>query len=385
MLVTDRLTIADKGRTSDGYLVAQARFARTGIYQYAGRDVGKPEMDVVHVYRPEDEVFTEDAMASFAHKPVTNDHPSDNVSATTWKRDAVGFTDGRVARDGDFVVIPMMVADENAIADVDAGKRELSAGYTCDLEFIDGETPDGSHYDAVMRNIRGNHIAIVDRGRAGSDCRIGDSFVKEQAEMQLKNVVVDGFSFDTTEQGAQAITKLQGQLKDAETKAATADAAHTAAIETKDRELAAKDGEIADLKAKVLDGAALDQMVADRAALVATATKLVDGFDAKGKDAATIKREVVVAKRGADAAKDRGDAYVDAAFDILAEAANSDGGNADALRDAISGGAGSSSTVTPSGNGTVNVADAARAEQAAFDASIDFNSWRTKQPEVKAA
>lgn len=366
MLVTDRLTIADKKTTTDGYLVTEARFARTGIYEYAGRDVGKPEMDKVRVFRPEDEVFNADAMASFAHKPITNDHPNDNVSAASWKRDAVGFTDGRVARDGDFIVIPMMVADAAAIQDVDAGKSELSAGYTCDLEFIDGVAPDGSEYDAVMRNIRGNHIAIVDRGRAGSDCRIGDSFTKEQPEMNLKTILVDGLSVETTLAGEQAIVKLQGQLKDAETAAAKADDTAAKALAAKDAELATKDATIADLQAKVLDGAALDKLVADRAALVGIATKLVDGFKADGKDAAAIKREVVTAKRGADAVKDRSDAYVDAAFDLLAEGVGTTQPQ-DQLRDAITQGAGS-----------VNVADAARGEQEAFDASVDFNSWRNK-------
>jgi hypothetical protein len=86
VLVTDRLTVHDKRRTGDGYLVTEARFARAGIYEYAGRDVGKPNMDTVRVYRPEGEVFNDAAMASFAHKPITNDHPSDNVTADTWKR-----------------------------------------------------------------------------------------------------------------------------------------------------------------------------------------------------------------------------------------------------------------------------------------------------------
>lgn len=380
MLVTDRLTIADKKTTSDGYLVTEARFARSGIYEYAGRDVGKPEMATVRVYRPEDEVFSADAMASFAHKPITNDHPSDNVSASSWKRDAVGFTDGRVARDGDFIVIPMMVADAAAIADVDAGKSELSAGYTCDLEFIDGAAPDGSEYDAVMRNIRGNHIAIVDRGRAGSDCRIGDSFTKEQPEMNLKTILVDGLSVETTPQGEQAIVKLQGQLRDAETAAATRDDANAKALAAKDTELATKDAEIADLKAKVLDGAALDKLVADRAALVGIASKLVDGFKADGKDAAAIKREVVTAKRGADAVKDRSDAYVDAAFDLLAEGVTK--AQPDALRDAITHGAGGTAPVV---GHSVSVEDAQRQEQEAFDASNDFNGWRNKKPAGAAA
>jgi hypothetical protein len=65
VLVTDRLTVHDKRRTSDGYLVTEARFARTGIYEYAGRDVGKPEMaTVVGCTARKTKCSIEDAMAS---------------------------------------------------------------------------------------------------------------------------------------------------------------------------------------------------------------------------------------------------------------------------------------------------------------------------------
>lgn len=372
MLVKDRLTIHDKHRTTDGYLVTEARFARSGIYEYAGRDVGKPEMETVRVYRPEDEVFSADAMASFAHKPITNDHPADNVNASTWKRDAVGFTDGRVARDGDFVVIPMMVADAAAIDDVDGGKVELSAGYTCDMEFIDGATDDGSQYDAVMRNIRGNHIALVDKGRAGSECRVGDSFERPQENtMQLKKVIVDGFEVETTDAGATAIATLQDKLA-AEIKARTdAAAAHATALAAKDTELAAKDTEIEKLQGQVLDAAALDKRVADRAVLVNNASKLVADFDAKGKTDAEIKRAVVQAKCGDAAVTDRSDAYIDARFDGLLETLGE--GGTDTVRDALLGGGGGNGSTAKVVGYDLSVNDAQREERAAFAESINFN------------
>jgi hypothetical protein len=369
MFMCDRLQIADKRRTSDGYLVTTARFARSGIYNYAGADVGKPDMETVRVYRPEGEVFSEDAMASFAHRPITNDHPNGNVSAATWKRDAVGFTDGRVARDGDFVVVPMMVTDADAINDVDGGKAELSAGYSCDLEFIDGATESGDKYDAVMRNIRGNHIAIVDRGRAGSDCRIGDDNTGA-SDMNLRTILVDGFSVETTPAGETAIVNLQTKLQTADKALTDANGAHATAIADKDKELAAKDAEIADLKGKVLDAAALDKLVADRAKLVTDAKRLVSDYDATGKDAATIRRDVVKAKCGDSAVADKSDDYVASRFDHLLESA---GGGNDAVRDHVMSGGG--------GNGATgkSLADAQREEQEARAAADDLNGWRTKK------
>jgi hypothetical protein len=371
MFITDRLTITDKRRTNDGYLVTTARFARSGIYEYAGRDVGKPDMSVVRVYRPDSEVFSEDAMASFAHRPITNDHPGENVSAQTWKRDAVGFTDGRVARDGDFVVVPMMVTDAEAITEVDGGKAELSAGYTCDLDFVDGATEDGQKYDAVMKNIRGNHIAIVDRGRAGSDCRIGDDNTGG-AEMNLRTILVDGFSVETTPAGETAIVNLQTKLQTADKALQDANAAHSTAISAKDKELADKDAEIADLKGKVLDAAAL-KLVSDRAKLVTDAKRLHSDYDATGKDAATIRRDIVKAKCGDSAVADKSDDYVASRFDHLLEQAGNDG-SGDALRDhVLNGGTGAIAGTS------VSAADAQRAEREALDAANDHNGWRNKQ------
>jgi hypothetical protein len=50
---------------------------------------------------------------------------------------------------------------------------------------LTGKRPDGSHYDAVMRNIRGNHIALVDTGRAGSECRLVTVSAGQEQQMQL--------------------------------------------------------------------------------------------------------------------------------------------------------------------------------------------------------
>lgn len=99
-----------------------------------------------------------------------------NQGIGNWSRTAVGFTEGRVARDGGYVEIPLMLADAAAIDAYDSGRaRELSAGYKCELVWGDGIAPDGTSYQAKQVSIRGNHIALVPAGRAGSECRIGDS------------------------------------------------------------------------------------------------------------------------------------------------------------------------------------------------------------------
>jgi hypothetical protein len=133
MQFTDAVTVAGTRRRDDGYLVADARIARTGIQVYAGSEVGKPDMASVRVYRPGSEVFADATLKSAAHRPVTNDHPDEMVTSANWKEYAVGQTGDEVAGEGIFIRVPLMVSDEAAIKDIEAGKQELSAGYTCDF------------------------------------------------------------------------------------------------------------------------------------------------------------------------------------------------------------------------------------------------------------
>src|SRR5690606_19526548 len=150
----DRAPLQRTRKLADGRIAAVARFARSGVYQYTGAELGRPHLSTVNVYRPESEVFSEDAMASFAHKTLTLDHPGENVTAQNWKRVAVGYTEGRVARDGGFVEIPLMVADAEAVAAIDSGAAsELSAGYSCELIWEDGVAPSGETYQAKQVRI----------------------------------------------------------------------------------------------------------------------------------------------------------------------------------------------------------------------------------------
>lgn len=346
MKFVDAAPIAGTRRTADGYLVAEVRTARAGIQDYAGFEVGKPEMSVVKVYRPADQVFAKDSLGSYAHRPVTNDHPAEAVTAETWKDVAVGQIGDEVARDGEFVRIPLIVMDAAAIKAIEDGKRELSAGYTCDLAFEAGTTPDGQTYDAIQRNIKINHVAIVQHGRAGSQARIGDGaswgaspfiedkpglapITKETVKMTdaLKTVVLG----DKAVQVAVADVAAIEQFKADSAKAlADAKAAHETAIAAKDAEIAKKDAELDDLRGKVLDGAALDAAVAARGDLVAKAKAIAADVKTDGLSDAAIRKAVVVAKLG-DAMKDKPEAYIDARFDILAEDAASD----DQVRDAL--------------------------------------------------
>lgn len=172
----DSLTLDSKfKRTADGYLAATACVARTGIQQYRGYELGRPDLSVVNVYRPPSEVFNADAMKSMSHRPVTLTHPVEPVDAGNWSKYAKGHTGDEVVRDGDHIRVSMLVMDADTIkAILEDGTRELSMGYSTDLKWEKGVTPKGETYDAVQTDIRGNHLAIVPVARGGSTLRLGD-------------------------------------------------------------------------------------------------------------------------------------------------------------------------------------------------------------------
>lgn len=333
---TDRASVSGARRTNDGYLVAEAFVARAGIQLYRGAEVGLVDRDVVRVWRPEAEVTDAASVRTYTHAPVTLGHPDVMVDSTNWKDLAKGEVSTEAEWKDGKLRLPLIVKDAEAIAAIEGGTRELSAGYTCTLEFSDGVTPDGEAYDAIQRNIRINHLAIVPRGRAGSECRIGDadawgasplSDAGKEVLMTLRKIMVDGLEVEVTDAGATAIAKLQKTISDMAAKAKEEEEEADKKMAAKDAELAKKDAEIADLNGKVLDAAALDKLVADRADLIARAKALDPKVVTDGKSAAEIKRAVVEG-RIADA-KGKSEAYVDAAFDLLGD------GQADPLKDAL--------------------------------------------------
>jgi len=335
MNFTDTVAFKDAHKTADGFLIADVRVARTGIQNYRGIEVGRPDLGTVAVFRSEDEVFSTDALKTFARRPVTLGHPSDLVTPGNVSDVMVGITDSEIARDGDFVRVPMMLMDQGAIDAVEGGINQLSMGYTADIEFVDGVTPNGDAFQAVQRNLRMNHLAIVAAARGGSQLKIGDTHDGGGTMTdKTRSITVDGIPCEVADVSAAVIEKA---LKDAETRLtdahkATADAEAT--IAERDKALAAKDADIEDLKSKIVDDAAIDARVEARAALIDIARKIDPDVVTDGKSEGDIKRAVVVAKFGDDM-KAKADAYIDARFDIAADGAKDATPGNDPVRDAL--------------------------------------------------
>jgi hypothetical protein len=167
-----RLARAEKTPTGGARLTAH--LARTGVQNYQMRD-GSTRRE----YRAPSEVFAPDSLASFVGAPVTIGHPG-SVSASSWKRDAVGVVLMQPSRTKvgmfDFVKAVIDVNDVSAMSRIDSGElEEISMGYDCDFEPRPGfDTASGEHFDGYQRNIRINHLALLPVGhaRAGRDARL---------------------------------------------------------------------------------------------------------------------------------------------------------------------------------------------------------------------
>jgi hypothetical protein len=346
--------------TNDGYLVATPRVARTGIQLYYGSELGLTGDDakkIMKVWRPEDEVFKTDSLATFAYKPVTDDHPPTAVEAKNWKDYAKGQMGGEIARDGDFVRVPMAVMDGPTVKKVKAGKSELSVGYDATIVFDAGTTPDGKQYDAKQTGIVVNHLAIVDAARGGAKLRIGDGietppkgesstlmFIPPPVQAQVQDrqpqkdtfmriVMIDGISVNVeTEQGGQIIDRhistltttvsdVKGKLAVAETQVATLTKQVSDATAQHATVLSQKDAEIVTLKKQVEDSkltpAQIDQLVKDRAEVAGKAHVILgDKLVIDGKSVSEIQRQVVDAKLG-DTAKGWSEDQVAVSFKTL--------------------------------------------------------------------
>ena len=169
-------------REPEGYLIClNVPVARTGVQEYLPSELGLTEPDdrLIPVLRPEEEVFSPACVASFEGMPVTDDHPSapDGVTAENSRYLIRGHAQ-HVRRgsgaESDLLLADLMITDPVLTEEILAGKREISCGYTYTLCEEDGKL--------IQREIRGNHVAVVDTGRAGPRVSIRDQYPKEHFE-----------------------------------------------------------------------------------------------------------------------------------------------------------------------------------------------------------
>ncbi|MBK0410329.1 DUF2213 domain-containing protein [Acinetobacter pittii] len=173
--------------TPEGYLLCRdVPLARIGKLLYADGEVPvtADNSGLIIIERGEDVLFDPRTIASFEGKPVTNDHPKGWVTPENWKKLSNG-TAHDVRRgedeDSDCLVADLLITDKDMIDAVMKGKVEISLGYDADYTEI-------SVGKGIQTNIFGNHIALVKKGRCGSRCKIGDSFMPKQSKGWLESL-----------------------------------------------------------------------------------------------------------------------------------------------------------------------------------------------------
>lgn len=173
ILVSEKLS-ENRFKTPEGYLICtNAILARTGKQTYLRREVFgdscKDGDKEVEVDRTAEEVFAPETLASFENKPLCVEHPDEDVNAENHNLLSVGYVRDvkkDVVDGNEVMTATLVITDKYGIDEVESGRKtDLSCGYDCDI--IDDEHPQ-------QRHIRGNHVAICERGRAGI-ARIVDS------------------------------------------------------------------------------------------------------------------------------------------------------------------------------------------------------------------
>lgn len=308
----------------NGFLVDTPVVARLGVQVYYMED-GR----TVREFRPAEEVFKDESLASYQGKPMTLDHVF--VNSENAKEVVVGSVSGKAEPLGSSVVAPIVVYDNAAIQEAMAGNaKELSVGYSAVLdetpgwgdpitgEYVlksDGEqfdAPEGwQEFDAIQRDIKVNHLAMVYRGRAGiaklnmdgeqenpytTDVDINK---EDKQEMKVKIKLDGAQEFEVAPEIASHIEALNAKAD--------------TAIAERDALKAKVDAIPSEIEAAVAKAKADADALASLVAVAAEAGVKADGLDAKGIKVAYVK-EV----SGLDVSE-KSDAYIDAAFDIAKE------------------------------------------------------------------
>jgi hypothetical protein len=317
MTIDEAFKPSSRTVTPEGFLCVKGIAARTGVYQYLSSELGLegPER-IVNVYRSPEEVFSPESMATYIDKDVTNDHPDDLVSSETFKEVSVGHVRG-VERDGDNLVVDMIIKDQTAIDAIQSGKSELSPGYLAEYVEAPGIDPvSGTAYEYEQRDIQINHNAVVEAARAGKVARIFDHKPKGVPMAQRKvfldskksrSIILDEEAASVVEDAVAALQKFADEESDRADKAeATKDAAEEELEEAK----------------KETSDAAIGARVKTVLDSIALAARVVKGFDAKGNvSPLEIKRAAMAQLKPTRDWAGKSEAYVLAAFDAAADEA----------------------------------------------------------------
>lgn len=170
--------------------VKVSNISKANVCPYFGREIPNAEKlgldpeKIYRLWRHPDEL--KKAAATFNNIPLLNIHTPD-FPGDPPRESRVGVTHSNAAFDGTYLTNGLSVWDNSAIAGIETEEQEeLSSSYQYVADMTPGTTPTGEVYDGIMRDIVGNHVALVETGRAGSDVLVADSLPPELKHMSKR-------------------------------------------------------------------------------------------------------------------------------------------------------------------------------------------------------
>lgn len=185
----DSIPVDETYFTSEGYLIDHPIVTSTGIFEYKNKD-GSIRREL----RLPEEVFDPASLESYEGKPVIVTHAAGYVSKENVEQEYIGTVLSKGYQDGEHVRAKIIIHNTGSL---DCGLRELSLGYKTETDETPGEWQ-GQPYDAIQRNIRINHLALVANARAGDSARLnldgGNPENKGGTQMSRISSRADGFT-----------------------------------------------------------------------------------------------------------------------------------------------------------------------------------------------
>lgn len=198
MKTTERLAFDRASmRSFDGngrLQVKLSNISKANVCPYFGREIPGAEKlglepdKIYQLWRHPDEL--KKAAATFNNIPLLSIHTPD-FPGDPPREYRVGVTHSNADFDGTYLTNGLSVWDDSAIAGIETEEQEeLSSSYQYVADMTPGVTPNGEPYDGIMRDIIGNHVALVERGRAGSDVLVADSLPPELMLMSKRKAAI---------------------------------------------------------------------------------------------------------------------------------------------------------------------------------------------------
>ena len=186
----DRLPKSARIQDSNGWFeVKDNPLSRVGVFPYSGRQIGAPDPDKIYmVFRPEEELSDPECLESFKLLPWIDDHEmlgSESDGLTPAESKGIHGVIGEAVKfAGGILSANIKVFSDSMAKLIESGKRELSCGYRCRYEPATGVFQ-GQPFDYIQREIRGNHLALVDEGRMGKQVAVLDRFAFDSLTFTL--------------------------------------------------------------------------------------------------------------------------------------------------------------------------------------------------------